>query len=64
VNSYDQFRDKEGTWSGVALNEWMQGNPKLLAEVPDSLRSQEINLEVSERLRQLATALKQARNPI
>jgi hypothetical protein len=57
----DSFREKEGTWTGVALNEWLQGNPQLLAEIPPSLRSQESNLEVSERLRQLSTALKKAR---
>ena len=56
----DSFRDKEGTWAGVALNEWLQGNPSLLSEVPGSLRSQEINLEVSERLRQLSVAVRKA----
>jgi len=55
----DSFREKQGTWTGVALNEWLQGNPRLLAEIPVELRSQESNLEVSERLRQLSTALKQ-----
>lgn len=43
---------------GVALNEWLQENPLLLAEIPPELRSQESNLEVSDRLRQLSTALK------
>ena len=51
-------REKEGTWTGVALNEWLQGNPLLLAEIPNNLKSQESNLEVSERLRQLSIALK------
>jgi hypothetical protein len=54
----DSFRDKKGTWNGVAINEWMQGNSLLLAEIPDQLKSQESNLEVSERLRQLSIALK------
>lgn len=54
----DSFREKEGTWTGVALNEWLQGNPLLLAEIPNNLKSQESNLEVSERLRQLSIALK------
>ena len=54
----DSFREKEGTWTGVALNEWLQGNPLLLAEIPNHLKSQESNLEVSERLRQLSIALK------
>lgn len=54
----DSFREKEGTWTGVALNEWLQGNPLLLAEIPNNLKSQTSNLEVSERLRQLSIALK------
>lgn len=58
----DNFRDKEGTWIGAAQNEWMRGNPKLLAELPDRLRRQEINLEVNERLRQLGVALRKAQN--
>ena len=59
----DSFRDKEGTWTGVALNEWLQENPLLFAEIPDNLKSQESNLEVSERLRQLSIALKRSRSP-
>jgi hypothetical protein len=39
----------------------LYGNPFLLAEVPLDLRSQESNLEVSERLRQLSMALKKTR---
>ena len=58
----DSFRDKEGTWTGVALNEWLQGNPILFAEIPDNLKSKESNLEVSERLRQLSIALKRSRS--
>lgn len=54
----DSFREKQGTWTGVALNEWLQGNPLLLAEIPPELRSQQSNLEVSDCLRQLSTALK------
>lgn len=54
----DSFRDKEGTWAGVALNEWLQGNSLMLAKIPDNLKSKESDLEVSERLRQLSTALK------
>ena len=54
----DSFRDKKGTWNGVAINEWKQENSLLLAEIPDNLKSQESNLEVSERLRQLSIALK------
>ncbi|MFM5995232.1 MAG: hypothetical protein ACKO9U_11785 [Dolichospermum sp.] len=40
------------------MNEWLQGNPLLLAEIPNNLKSQASNLEVSERLRQLSIALK------
>ncbi|MEA5556850.1 dynamin family protein [Nodularia spumigena] len=54
----DSFRDKEGTWTGVALNEWLEGNPLLFAEIPHDLKSKESNLEVSERLRQLSIVLK------
>jgi hypothetical protein len=54
----DSFREKEGTWAGVALNEWVQKNPLLLAEIPHNLKTQESSIEVSERLRQLSTALK------
>ncbi|RCJ33350.1 Dynamin family protein [Nostoc punctiforme NIES-2108] len=57
----DSFREKQGTWMGVALNEWLQENPLLLAEIPPELRSQESNLEVSDRLRQLSIALKKTR---
>lgn len=56
----DLFREKEGTWAGVAQNEWYKENPQLLAELPRNLKSQEFNLEVSERLRQLSTALKRS----
>jgi hypothetical protein len=58
----DSFRDKEGTWTGVALNEWLQGNSILFAEIPYNLKSEESNLEVSERLRQLSIALKRSRS--
>lgn len=57
----DIFRGKEGTWAGVAQNEWYKENPQLLAELPGNLKSQEFNLEVSERLRQLSTALKRSK---
>ena len=57
----DSFREKAGTWTGVAQNEWLQGNTLLLAEIPPQLKSQESNLEVSERLRQLSAALKKTR---
>ena len=63
-NLVDNFRDKDGAWAGVALNEWYQGNPSLLSELPSNLKSQESNLEVSERLRQLSVALKKAQTGV
>lgn len=63
-NLVDNFRDKDSAWAGVALNEWLQGNPSLLAELPNNLKSQESNLEVSERLRQLSVALKKAQTGV
>ena len=63
-NLVDNFRDKDGAWAGVALNEWYQGNPSLLSELPNNLKSQESNLEVSERLRQLSVALKKAQTGV
>lgn len=63
-NLVDNFRDKDGAWAGVAINEWLQGNPSLLSELPNNLKSQESNLEVSERLRQLSAALKKAQTGV
>lgn len=63
-NLVDNFRDKDGAWAGVAINEWLQGNPSLLSELPSNLKSQESNLEVSERLRQLSVALKKAQTGV
>jgi hypothetical protein len=57
-NLVDNFRDNDGAWTGVAINEWLQGNESLLSELPNNLKSQESNLEVSERLRQLSVALR------
>lgn len=57
----DKFREEKGTWAGVVLNEWLQGNSLLLAEIPHNLNSPESNLEVSERLRQLSIALRRNR---
>ncbi|CCQ56947.1 dynamin family protein [Crocosphaera watsonii] len=57
----DLFREKKGTWTGIAMNEWLQENPQLLAQLLSDLKSQEFNLEVSERLRQLSIALKRNR---
>ena len=53
----DMFINSEATWSGVVQNEWLENNPKLLAALPAQLRSHEVDLEVSDRLRQLSIAL-------
>ncbi len=58
----DRFRDQKGTWSGAVQNEWYRSNTKLLAELPSNLQPQETNLEVSERLRQLGSALRDFKN--
>lgn len=55
----DKFRHEEG-WTGVALNEWYKENSSLLSVLPTNLKPQELNLEVSERLRQLRIALEKA----
>jgi hypothetical protein len=55
----DKFRDLKGAWDGVAMNEWYRGNPALLSELPVALQPRELNLEVSDRLRQLGTAIEQ-----
>jgi len=47
-----------GTWGAIVCNEWLEDNPKLLSALPVELKNHEVNLEVSERLRQLSTALK------
>jgi hypothetical protein len=57
----DNFREKEGVWSGVAMNEWYRKNTALLSQLPESLQPQEFNVEVSHYLRQLGVALKRDR---
>jgi hypothetical protein len=58
----DIFINSEAVWSGVVQNEWLEDNPKLLAALPAELRSHEVDLEVSDRLRQLSIALKKLGN--
>jgi hypothetical protein len=53
----DNFINSEAVWRGVATNEWLGENPLLLSELPDNLKKHEVNLEVSDRLRQLTVAL-------
>lgn len=57
----DKFINSKAIWNGVAMNEWLGENPLLLSELPDNLKQLEINLEVSDRLRQLSTALNKAK---
>ncbi|NEO90962.1 MAG: Dynamin family protein [Moorea sp. SIO3G5] len=62
LQELDELRDRfirhEAVWRGVAQNEWLEENPLLMAEIPEHLKAHEVNLEVSDRLRQLSTALK------
>ncbi|MGC1527563.1 MAG: hypothetical protein WA783_16065, partial [Phormidesmis sp.] len=53
----DQFVNSKAVWNGVAMNEWLGENPLLLSELPSNLKKLEVNLEVSDRLRQLTVAL-------
>jgi hypothetical protein len=53
----DEFINSEALWRGIATNEWLAENPLLLSELPDNLKKLEVNLEVSDRLRQLTVAL-------
>jgi signal recognition particle receptor subunit beta len=53
----DLFINSEAIWRGVTENEWLEDNPKLLSALPAEIKNYEVNLEVSERLRQLAIAL-------
>ena len=53
----DKFINSKPAWNGVAMNEWVGENVQLLSELPDELRKHEVNLEVSDRLRQLTIAL-------
>ena len=57
----DKFINSKAVWSGVAMNEWLGENPLLLLELPDNLKKHEVNLEVSDRLRQLTIALDRAK---
>ena len=53
----DRFLGNGPTWAGVAQNEWQASNPRLLAVLPPELRTQDFDVEVSNRLRQLSIAL-------
>ena len=53
----DRFEALKGVWVGVALNEYNAGNPRLTACLPDDLRGEAFDTEVSNRLSQLRGAL-------
>lgn len=65
-NLRDRFLERmsDGSWDGIAGNEWKSGNPRMLSELPPDLRPQEFNTEVSDRLRQLGIAIQQARHSL
>jgi hypothetical protein len=59
----DHFKALKGVWDGAALNEYNAGNPRLAACLPDELRGEAFDTEVSNRLSQLRAALEAARRP-
>lgn len=52
----DSFLEKESTWLGVMQNEWKNGNPALLKELPPHLQNLKFDTVVSDKLRQLGIA--------
>lgn len=58
-NLRDSFLDvkEKSYWDGVVQNEWVSGNPMLLAELPSHLKSLDFDIETSERLKQLKISL-------
>ncbi len=65
-NLRDSFLDVNilGYWTGVVQNEWQAGNPELLKELPDNLRSFQFDTETSDRLKQLRVSLDAAHQTI
>ncbi len=65
-NLRDRYLERmnDGSWDGIAGNEWKNGNALMLAELPPELRPQTFNTEVSDRLRQLGIAIQQARHSV
>jgi hypothetical protein len=63
-NLRDSFMERESTWSGVTRNEWLNGNPELLKELPPSLQSFQFDTEVSDNLKQLRLALDAVRSDL
>jgi hypothetical protein len=58
----DTFISEENTWSAIARIEWRNRNPKLLNSLPIHLKTIEVDIQVSERLKQLSDSLKKYRN--
>ena len=68
-NLRDKFLecDRKDQWGYVARKEWSDGNtvnPYMLKELPAELSPQELNTEVSDRLRQLGIVLRKAHSSI
>jgi hypothetical protein len=65
-NLRDRYLERmnDGSWGGIAGNEWRNGNSIMVAELPPELRPQTFNTEVSDRLRQLGIAIQQARHSV
>ncbi|WP_031430172.1 dynamin family protein [Methylomicrobium agile] len=53
----DTFLDPSRTWAGTVQNEWLEGNPELLRELPPTLQTFKFDTETSDRLKQLGIAL-------
>ena len=54
------FVQMKGTWDGVVRNEHRAENTRLLNDLPQELKGQTFDVEVSEQLRQLRLALEKA----
>jgi GTPase Era involved in 16S rRNA processing len=58
----DTFISERNTWNAIARIEWRNRNPKLLDSLPIHLKTIEVDIQVSERLKQLSDSLKKYRN--
>lgn len=57
----DNFVTEKATWRGVIQNEYAEGNPELIKELPEELKETEFDLEISEKLKQLRLSIENAR---
>lgn len=53
----DHFLSRASQWRGVAEQEWRNGNPKILAELPTECKTLEVDMNVCERLANLKLAI-------